>query len=231
MLSAALDRDDGEVVDAALSAKIRGAIARETKPVRPLPGTLTMGAIFFLLCWVIAIGGGLAAGPEGFRLLTQVEWVSIFGILAAVTAGAAMLAARGMRPAAGRLYGGWPAALSLLAAEMVFLAMFQDYDAGHFIQAGLVCLAIGSAFAVPVTCVTWLVMRRGFVVQPVNAALLAGLLGGLAGLSMLEVHCPLLTMPHVGFWHVAVVVVSLAFGACLGLLGDRSSDTASPSPR
>jgi hypothetical protein len=213
-------------MDAALSAKIRGTIARDTKPVRPLPSTLTMGAIFFLLCWVIAIAGGMVVGPNGYRLLTQVERISIFGVLAAATAALAIVAARGMRPAAGRLYGGWPAALSLLAPEMVFLAVFQNYDASHFMHAGLLCLGLGSAFAVPTTWLTWQLMKRGFVVEPVMAGVLAGLVGGLAGLCMLEVHCPLLTVPHVGFWHVAVVVVSLAFGACLGLRDNRSSNAA-----
>ena len=225
-MSTTQDGDEGGVVDAVVSAKILAAMARDTKPVRPLPGTMTMGAIFFLLCWAVAIVGGIAAGPKGFQLLTQVEWISIFGVLAAVTAGAAMLAARSMRPAAGRLYGGWPAAVSLVVAEMVFLAVFQDYDASHFIHAGLVCLGLGSAFAIPVTCIAWLVMSRGFVVERVTGGMLAGLVGGLAGLSMLEVHCPLLTVPHVGFWHVAVVVVGLVFGACLGLRDNRSSDAA-----
>jgi hypothetical protein len=226
MVSAPLNGGDGEVMDTAVSAEIRGAIARDTKPVRPLPGTTAMGATFFLLCWVIAMAGGIIAGPNGFHLLTQSERISIFGVLLAVTAGLAILAARGMRPAAGRLFGGWPAVLSLLALEMVFLAVFQDYDTGDFIHAGLVCLGLGSAFAIPVTCLTWLVMNRGFVVERVTAGMLAVLVGGLAGLGMLELHCPLLTMPHVGFWHVAVVMVSLVFGACLGSRDNRSSNAA-----
>jgi hypothetical protein len=201
MVSATLDVDAG-AISAAANGKIRAAIANDTKPVRPLPGTKTMGAIFFLLCWVIAMAGGIVVGPKGFHLLTTLERISIFAVLAAVTIAAALLAARAMRPAAGRLFGGWPAILSLLAPELVFFAVFQDYDARDFIHAGLVCLGLGSAFAIPVTCLTWLVMSRGFVVERVTAGMLAGLVGGLAGLGMLEVHCPLLTMPHVGFWRL-----------------------------
>jgi hypothetical protein len=56
------------------------------------------------------------------------------------------------------------------------------------------------------------VLRRGFAVNPAGAGLAAGTLAGLAGLLMLEIHCPNFRAPHVMVWHTAVVPVSAVTG-------------------
>jgi len=48
------------------------------------------------------------------------------------------------------------------------------------------------------------------------AGLAAGTVAGLAGLGMLELHCPNLKAVHVLVWHVAVVAVSGGLGFALG---------------
>jgi hypothetical protein len=45
----------------------------------------------------------------------------------------------------------------------------------------------------------------------------AGTLAGLAGLGMLELHCPNFQLAHVLVWHIAVVLLSGAAGALMGL--------------
>jgi hypothetical protein len=59
-------------------------------------------------------------------------------------------------------------------------------------------------------------LRRGFAVNPASAGLVAGTLGGLAGVGMLELHCPNFQAAHILVWHIAVVPVSAALGAMLG---------------
>ena len=59
-------------------------------------------------------------------------------------------------------------------------------------------------------------LRRGFAVNPPSAGLVAGTLGGLAGVGMLELHCPNFQAAHILAWHTAVVPVSAALGALLG---------------
>jgi hypothetical protein len=46
--------------------------------------------------------------------------------------------------------------------------------------------------------------------------LAAGTLAGLAGVGMLELHCPNFQATHILVWHTAVVPVSAALGALLG---------------
>jgi hypothetical protein len=59
----------------------------------------------------------------------------------------------------------------------------------------------------------WLLLRRGFAVNFVAAELVTGTLAGLAGVTMLELHCANFQAPHVMLWHTAVMPLSGAAGA------------------
>jgi hypothetical protein len=72
--------------------------------------------------------------------------------------------------------------------------------------------------AIPAALASWLLLRRGFAVNSVAAGLVAGTLAGLAGVTMLELHCANLQAPHVMLWHTAVMPVSAAAGALLAWL-------------
>jgi hypothetical protein len=104
---------------------------------------------------------------------------------------------------------------SIAALLSVFILLFRDYHTDHFISVGLTCLFTGFAHAIPTALVSWLVLRRGFAVNRIAAGLAAGTLGGIAGVAMLELHCPNFQAPHVLLWHTAVVPLSAAAGAFL----------------
>ncbi|HWB97785.1 MAG TPA: NrsF family protein, partial [Bryobacteraceae bacterium] len=57
----------------------------------------------------------------------------------------------------------------------------------------------------------------------------AGAFAGLAGIGMLELHCPNLAAMHVMVWHVAVLVVSGILGGLAGWL-IRRFDNRPPQP-
>ena len=52
--------------------------------------------------------------------------------------------------------------------------------------------------------------------SPVPAGASIGAVAGLTGLTALEIHCPILTIPHVAVWHAGIFVVSVAAGALIG---------------
>ena len=94
--------------------------------------------------------------------------------------------------------------------------LFRDYSTDHFFSAGIACLLTGLLHAIPAGLLSWLMLRHGFAVNAASAGLVAGTLGGLAGVGMLELHCPNFQAAHILVWHTAVVPVSAALGALLG---------------
>jgi hypothetical protein len=103
--------------------------------------------------------------------------------------------------------------MSIVVLVGVFALLFHDYRTEHFVSAGVVCLLTGFLHAVPAALLCWLVLRRGFAVNSVHAALAAGTLAGLAGVGVLELHCANFQATHVLVWHTAVVPLSGAAGA------------------
>ena len=110
------------------------------------------------------------------------------------------------------------ALLAIVSAALlgVFALLFRDYRTEHFFSAGIVCLLTGLLHALPAAFVSYLLLLRGFAVNPVSAGLVGGALAGLAGVTMLELHCSNFQALHVLFWHTAVVPVSAVAGAALG---------------
>jgi hypothetical protein len=103
-----------------------------------------------------------------------------------------------------------------VAAWIAFDAiLFHNYRMGSFVPEGIPCRRAGLAVALPTGVAVWLVLRRGFAMNAAGAGLAAGTLAGLAGLAMLEMHCPNLHAMHIMVWHTAVIPVSAIAGALL----------------
>jgi hypothetical protein len=108
-----------------------------------------------------------------------------------------------------------------LAMETVFFLTFHDYSLGNFVRSGYRCLSLGLFTAIPAGGLVWLLFRRGYILAPISAGCLVGLLAGLTGLFTLELHCPILAIPHVAIWHTGALAISSAFGAACGWVGSR----------
>jgi hypothetical protein len=106
--------------------------------------------------------------------------------------------------------------LSSVALLALLACLFRDYHTDHFFSAGIACLLTGLLHAIPAGLLSWLMLRGGFAVNPASAGLVAGTLGSLAGVGMLELHCPNFQATHILLWHTAVVPLGGALGAMLG---------------
>ena len=93
-----------------------------------------------------------------------------------------------------------------LALLVLFAALFRDYQTESFVPQGLM-------HAIPAALLNWLLLRRGFAVNSVAAGLAVGTLAGLAGVTMLELHCANFQALHVMLWHTGVIPLSAAAGA------------------
>jgi hypothetical protein len=197
--------------------RVADSIRPSLRPVRPLPPQWLMTTGLVLVCAAVSLAGAARAGFFGFDKMDMSERLLIFPslvLLACVAAGAfvhAMIPGSLRRISPGAVLGVGSAAMIA-----VFGAMFRDYRTDHFFAAGIVCLLMGLVHAVPAALLGWLLLRRGFAVDSVSAGLAAGVLGGLAGIGLLELHCPNFQAAHILVWHTAVLPLSSAVGALVG---------------
>jgi hypothetical protein len=200
-----------------LLKRIADAMQPTLVPVRPLPpGALLWGGLVLTVA-LVALAGGARAGFQGFEALGLVSRAVIFGTLALLACAAAgVMVGEWIPGSRRRLTAAGLLALVYATLLGVFSLLFHDYRTEHFLAAGLSCLGTGLLHAAPVALLAWWVLRRGFALNAVSAGLAAGVLAGLAGVTLLELHCPNFEALHVLVWHTLVVPVSGAAGAALG---------------
>jgi hypothetical protein len=203
-------------VDPALLERVSASMTASLRPVRPMPPAWMLASALLLLSAAIAVVFAWSIGLEGLHKLTAAEVAAIFTAIGIFAGMAATVAVSEMTPGSKRRIN--PAMLLLLATVgwiALDAALFHDYQMGSFVPEGIPCLRAGLAAAVPAGMAGWLTLRRGFAVDKASAGLAAGTLAGLAGLAMLEIHCPNLHAMHVMVWHTAVVPVSALGGFLL----------------
>jgi hypothetical protein len=202
-------------VDPSLLDRVSASIGASLQPVRPMAPAWMLASVLWLLAAGIAIVCASALGMYGIQKLNGAEMGAIFPALGIFTWLAALLSVAAMTPGGMR----WNPARLLLIVLVAWIALdailFRDYRMDFFVRQGIPCLRAGLIVAIPAGLASWLVLRRGFAVNAAAAGLAAGTLAGLAGLIMLEIHCPNLHALHVMVWHTAVIPVSALVGTLL----------------
>lgn len=207
-----------------LLERIVDSVGPAVPPVRPLASTPILSAGLFLIVAAVALLGAARVGFQGVEALSFVQRLVIFGTLALL---AALVAARTVRewiPGSVTPVAGFTLLAAVSGALLaVFALLFHAYSMTQFVTAGLNCLLAGLLHAAVAAPFLWWLLRRGYAVNAVSAGLVAGALAGLAGVSLLELHCTKLEAPHVLLWHTLVVPFSAVIGAWAGwLLRHRS---------
>ena len=114
----------------------------------------------------------------------------IFPVLGILVWLAAAVSVKQMIPGSRHLMAPWVSvAISCAALIAVFALLFHDWRSERFISQGVACLSAGLLLGIPAAFLSWLVLRRGFATNSLLAGFTQGALAGLAGVSMLELHC------------------------------------------
>jgi hypothetical protein len=229
---AARSPDNPYALQPEMLQRVADSIKPSLRPVRPLPPSWVMTGGVVLVCAMVSLAGAVRAGFFGFEKMDLLERSLIFSVLLILALVSGNWFVREMIPGSRRgLSRGTLWGMNSVALFGVFALLFRDYRVDHFFSLGIVCLLTGLLHAVPAALVSWLLLRRGFALNPVFAGLAAGTLGGLAGVGVLELHCPTLQAAHVLVWHTAVVPLSGAMGAMVAWMlrfrADHDSPTAS----
>jgi hypothetical protein len=209
-------------VDPAVLDRVAGSIGSTLGPVRPLPPAWALAGGLVLICAAVALAGAARLGLYGIQKLSALEDALVFPVLCVLIYLAAtafvgeMIPGSRRRVAPGFLLGA--GSLALLA---VFAAVFRDYRTERFVPQGVACLTAGLLHAIPAALASWLLLRRGFAVNSITASMVAGTLAGLAGVTMLELHCANFQALHVMLWHTAVMPLCAAAGVLLARVARR----------
>jgi hypothetical protein len=140
-----------------------------------------------------------------------------FGALAVCAALLAVSLAAGMSP--GSRQPASPVVLTggiLLSLAAIFCVLLPYHNETGFWVRSARCLQLGSLFALPTAGLAWGLLSRGAVLSPAISGAAAGLLGGLAGLAVLEIHCPDHNVSHVLVAHWGAALVCAATGWLAG---------------
>lgn len=202
------------VLKAEALERISDSIKTSLRPVRPLPPAWLLATGLVLICAAVALAGAAHAGFYGIEKMDLIERALIFSTLVVFAWVVGIGFVHEMVPGSRRRVA--PSTLLAIVIGLlvgIFALLFRDYQTSDFFSAGIACLLTGLLFAVPTALLAWLLLRRGFAVNPVSAGMVAGTLAGLAGLAMLELHCQNFQAAHVLVWHIAVLPVSAAAGA------------------
>lgn len=216
-------------VDPAVTDRAKQRILASLRPVRPLAPAWFLTAGLFVVFGIVAVAGAAALGMHGWHVLNAAERAVVFAAITGLAFFAAVASTREMRPAGGTRRSGLAFASAAAGVLLVFAFLFHDYGMRNFVTQGVPCLLAGLSFALLAALLASFIMRRGFVLNLVPASVAVGTLAGLAGMGVLELHCPNLRAMHVMFWHVAVVVLSGIAGFLVGWILQRGRRFPAPS--
>jgi hypothetical protein len=201
-------------VDPALLQRIANSMGASLQPVRPLPSSGVLIAALVAAAVAVASAGATILGLHGIQALGALRIALIFPVLLALTGFAAVVCVGEMIPGSRHPVAPWVLlACGCLALTAVFALLFTGYRFERFVSQGVACLTAGLLVAIPAALVSWWVLRRGFAVNSRAAGVAVGTLAGLAGVGMLELHCPNFEAPHIMVWHTAVLALGGAAGA------------------
>ena len=214
-------------ISPALIDRITSELLADLRPVRPVPSSGHFTRMFFLLFIGVALAGIAMFQPLGLLLMGRSAASLILAAGAISTAIAASVLTRQIVPASvQRLAPARAVVIVPVALASLFLGVFPIHPGADFWKRAAVCTAIGLAAALPAGSAFIRLLRRGGVMRPRLAGSAAGLLAGLVGMVVLEVHCPILEAVHIVCSHVGPLVIAILAGfaaAPLALGSNRSA--------
>jgi hypothetical protein len=208
-------------VDAPSPAALRQIVeglGTNLSPVRPVaPARYFFGAFIGFFVSIVALGV-YRMGAFAIAVMTPVQTAAILSALAISTGLLAYSLVHQMVPGSRhaippRLL---PVAITLSLAILIAV-LFQFQHEQNFWGNACACIRAGASIGALATVPFWLMLRRGAVLSPILSGAATGLLAGLVGASVLEIHCPNLNAWHILVSHLGVAMLCALAGLLIGL--------------
>jgi hypothetical protein len=207
----------GEQPSPTTLSQIEQGILADLHAVRPLAPKRYFFAAFAAVFVCIVAVGVIRLGAFAIAVMSPLQ---AGGILSALVIGGALLAyslVHQMVP--GSRYRIPPKLLSagvIISLTVAIAVLFQFQQERNFWAKGWACLRAGIPIGILAAVPFWLLLRRGAVLSPGVTGAAIGLLAGLVGTTVLEIHCPNLDGWHILVSHLGVSVLLAIAGFVAG---------------
>ena len=206
----------------ALAEGIASRLAADLQIVRPLPSA---GYLAAALTGIFAVLAGLIGFGLGAHAIAKMDWLIASVTFTSLTISAGLLAAAlaaFMAPGSRQIVRPlWLAIGVLLGLGIVFAALFSYFPESAFGLRAWRCLRTGLAGGLLAAIPIWSILRRGAVLDARSCGALAGMLAGLTGTALLEIHCPDFNIAHVLAGHWAAALLGAGIGWLTGGIAAR----------
>jgi len=196
-------------------------MATDLRPVRPVaPARYFFGAFVGIFVSIVALSV-YRMGAFAIAVMTPLETAAIMSALAISTGLLAYSLAHQMVP--GSRHRIPPRLLPVAIAISLTIAiavLFQFQNERNFWGNAWACIRAGTSIGVLAAAPFWLMLRRGAILAPSMTAAATGLLAGLVGTSVLEIHCPNLDAWHILISHLGVAMLCALAGLVIGLAAE-----------
>lgn len=213
----------------ALRQKIENAILPGLSAVSPLPSVLRITIMLLLASAVVVVASEWPLGLAGWRARNATQIAVNFGILGISSCMLANMLARLIGP--GSSSPVMPYAVVPLLALIGSNSLLFGYQSNETLTPQtFACWEIGVSCASISAPLFWLILRRGFSINLVGQGAITGLLAGLTGVMVLEIHCPILEQSHIVTGHLGAALTCTAAGAAIGYLCRNQGIAQSGNP-
>jgi len=210
--------DDVDIHLNEIEVRVQKLIAADLTPVKPIASAPVRTLAFVSILAPIVAGVVWILGAGGWAGFSSGQAFAIACALAILVLIAASELSGQMVPAGERRFPSWAFfGICLLSMPVLTLLVFPAIHDDRFVARALRCWEIGTGCALLMAPLLWVLMRRGFPVSPYLHLATAGLLAGLAGITVLELHCPIADGLHKAIGHGAVALTAAIAGGAVGL--------------
>ena len=198
--------------------QIAEGIATNLRPVSPVAPAGYFFAAFSGVFVSIVAFFVYRMGALAIAVMTPLETVAILTALAVSTGLLAYSLVHQMIP--GSHYRISPRLLPVgiaVSLTIMIAVLFQFQHEQNFWGHAWPCIRAGIPIGVLAAVPFWLILRRGAILFPAMTGATTGLLAGLVGTSVLEIHCPNVDAWHILVSHLGVAMLCALAGLIVGL--------------
>jgi hypothetical protein len=196
-------------------------MATNLRPVRPVaPTRRFFGAFVGIFVSIVALGV-YRLGAFAIAVMTPLQTAAILSALAISTGLLAYSLVHQMVP--GSRHRISPRLLPVgitISLTIAITVLFQFQHERSFWGNAWACILAGTPIGFMAAVPVWLVLRRGAILSPGMTGAATGLLAGLVGTSVLEIHCPNLDAWHILVSHLGIAMLCALAGLVIGLAAE-----------